>query len=151
MAVVGMDVNTASKLLVDAGFKQPAIEYAESDTAKDTVIRQSHEKDVEIALTTKITLWISEGPKPTETTLPPEPTPVTRDVVIDLKNTVVGDSAVQVLRGEEVIFDQTVVKDTPSITLSGQTGTGSITYKVRVNDIEGWVEWEQVEIFTENE
>ena len=149
--VVGMDVNTASKLLVDAGFKQPAIEYAESDTAKDTVIRQSHEKDVEIALTTKITLWISEGPKPTETTLPPEPTPVTRDVVIDLKNTVVGDSAVQVLRGEEVIFDQTVVKDTPSITLSGQTGTGSITYKVRVNDIEGWVEWEQVEIFTENE
>ena len=50
-----------------------------------------------------------------------------------------------------MLFDQPVAKDTPSITLPGPTGTGSVTYKIRVNDIEGWIEWEQVEIFTENE
>ena len=144
--VVGMDIVTANRILTDAGFKTPDIEYVESETAKDTVVSQSHEKNVEIDINTQITLWISEGPKPTETT---QPEPVTRDIVINLRGSASGgESTVVISRDGTVIFNQTVAKDTESVTLTAQSGTGPVKYTVVINDQDGWEEWVD---FSENE
>ena len=59
--------------------------------------------------------------------------------MIDLQGeTDAEDAHVSVSRGGSVIFDQTVTKGTKSITLSGQTGTGTVTYSVVVNMSDGW-------------
>ena len=174
--VVGMDINTAVKLLTDIGFETPNIVYVESNTDKDTVVSQSHDKNVKIDVDTLITLEISKGPKPAEPTQPKETTEpteekqptgatestetkqptqaasVTKDVVIDLKNSAAaGECDVQVTRDGMPVYNGKAAKGTVSVTVTAQTGSGSVIYVVRVSDMDGWSEWEQVEIFTENE
>ncbi len=154
--LLGMDISKAVKILVDAGFATPNIEYVESDKPKDVVVSQSHEKNTRIDLDSKITLQISEGPKPTETTEPSETTQpseptqpsetaqptVTKDVVFDLRGSAAGgESTVVVTRDDVVVYNGTVAKDTASITLTGQTGTGNVKYFIVINDQDGWEEW----------
>ena len=153
--VVGMDVGTASKLLVDAGFKQPSIQYVDSDEAKDTVVNQSEQKDTWIDITTQITLEISKGPKPTEppaTTAPPEttaPETVTKNVTFTLgESTAGGESTVRITRGDTVVYNAAVPQGTQSVTVENQTGSGVVTYFIIINDQDGW---EVQESFTNNE
>jgi serine/threonine-protein kinase len=117
--VVGMDIATAVKVLVDAGFSGPDIVLVYSSEPKDTVVSQSHEKNVEIDISTQITLEVSKGPEPTEppTTLP------TRDILIDLLgHTSKGRCNVEVLLGKTVIYSEVVEKDTAAVLLTGQSG-----------------------------
>ena len=143
--VVGMDIDTAMSVLTKAGFKTPSIERVESEEEENTVVSQNPEKNTEWDITKVIELEISEGPKPTTepttepTTAPTEPTPVTKDVVISLQGMADNDEThVSVVRDGAEIYEQTVPKGTKTITLSGQTGTGSVVYSVVVNRAEGW-------------
>jgi len=147
--VVGMDVGTASKLLVDAGFKQPSIQYVDSDEQKDTVVNQSEPKDTWIDITTLITLEISSGPKPTEPPATTAPATVTKSVTFNLgESTAGGESTVRISRGDTVVYNETVAQGTKSVTVENQTGSGVVTYFVIINDQDGW---EVQESFTSNE
>jgi len=150
--VVGMDIGTAVKILVDAGFTAPNIEYVASEKTKDTVVSQSHEKNTMIEISTQITLEISEGPKPTEPPETTEPPQKTRDILIDLKGTTEhGECTVEVLLNGQVIYNEVVEKDTAAVIVPGQTGEGKVTYTVRVKDLEGWAQWNHVENFDDDE
>ena len=134
--VVGMSVETAVEVLKGAGFNTPIIDQVESEEKKDTVINQSHEKNVEIPINTQITIEISKGPAETK------PLEVTKDVVIDLRGSADGgDCKVSVTKDGSSVFEQTVPKGTKTITIAQQTGTGPQKYVVIINDQDGWDEW----------
>ena len=48
------------------------------------------------------------------------------------------DVQVSVVRDGVEIYNQTVTMGTKNITLSGQTGTGTVTYSIVVNHSDGW-------------
>ncbi len=136
--VVGMNIETAVKIIQGAGFKTPAIEYKQSQQEKDEVIEQSHEKNTELDINTQITLYISEGPAPTETTQPSE---TTMNVTIGLRGSAAeGPCRVKVTRDRTVVYEGTVSQGVDSITLTNQTGTGDVYYDVIINDSDGWIE-----------
>ena len=144
--LVGENVNTAYNILTTAGFKQPFVEYVDSDMAKDIVVSQSVEKFTEVDITKTIKLQISKGP--VETTPPPttQPPEVTKDVVIDLRGEAdLGDVHVSVSRDGSLVFEQVVAVGTKSITLAGQTGKGTVTYQVVIAMTDGW---EEMVVFT---
>ena len=151
--VVGMDISTAVRVLSELGFPGPDIVLVYSSEPKDTVVSQSHEKNVAIAITTQITLEVSKGPEPTDppkTEPPTEATQPSRDILFDLKgHAAAGECTVEILLGDLVIFSEKVAKDTPSVLVTGQSGKGAVTYTVRVTDLEGYVQWDQVENFDE--
>ena len=159
--VIGMDIDTAVSVLTKAGFKTPDISYVDSEEEKNTVVKQDPKKNTEWDVTKPIALEISRGPKPTTepttepttapttapttepttapTTAPTTPQAVTKDVVIDLQGEAdQEDIRVSVSRDGREIYNQTVTKGTKTITISGQTGTGTVTYEIVVNDAEGW-------------
>ena len=132
--VIGMSVDKASNLIVGCGFKTPTIEYVDSDEEKDTVVSQSHEKNTEIPLNTEIVLEVSKGPKNQQQT-------VTKDVVIDLRNSAAGGPCKVVVERDGVkVFDEEVPQGTASITIKNQTGTGPQKYTVSIGE-DDWVEW----------
>ena len=49
-----------------------------------------------------------------------------------------GDVHVSIVRDGAEVFNQTVAQGTKAITLSGQTGSGTVTYMIVVNFSEGW-------------
>ena len=58
---------------------------------------------------------------------------------IDLKGEADNDDTHVVVRmNGTLVFDETVSKGTKTITIPGQTGTGTVTYDIMVNDSEGW-------------
>ncbi len=129
---VGMDISTASKILVDAGFATPKIEYVPSEKKKDTVVEQSEEANVMIDVKSQITLKISQGTDTTETT---QPAAAPKDIMIDLQgSTAGGECLVTVWRDGVKVFEKSVAKGTPNIVLSGQTGSGTAIYEVIVDD-----------------
>ena len=102
---------------------------------------QLPEGNTEWDIAKTIELQISEGPEPTTepTTEPTQPAEVTKDVVIDLKGEADNDDTHVVVRmNGTLVFDETVSKGTKTITIPGQTGTGTVTYDIMVNDSEGW-------------
>ena len=141
--VVGMNIDTAVSVLTKAGFKTPDIQYVESEEEKDTVVKQTPEKNTDWDITKAITLEISKGPAPTtepttEPTTAPA-TPVTKNVVIDLQGEAdTEDTHVSISRDGVEIYNQTVAKGTKTITLSNQTGTGTVVYSIVINRAEGW-------------
>jgi beta-lactam-binding protein with PASTA domain len=139
--VTGMNIETAVKVLTGAGFKTPSIKYVESEEERDTVVEQLPEANTEWDITKTIELKISEGPEPTTepTTEPTQPAEVTKDVVIDLKGEADSEDVhVSVVRDGVEIYNQTVPMGTKNITLSGQTGTGTVSYSIVVNHSDGW-------------
>ena len=139
--VTGMNIETAVKVLTGAGFKTPSIKYVESEEERDTVVEQLPEANTEWDITKTIELKISEGPEPTTepTTEPTQPAEVTKDVVIDLKGEADSEDVhVSVVRDGVEIYSQTVTMGTKNITISGQTGTGTVTYTIVVNHSDGW-------------
>lgn len=139
--LVGENINTAYNILTTAGFKQPFVEYVDSDMAKDIVVSQSVDKFTEVDITKTIKLQISKGPietTPPPTTAPPE---VTKDVTIDLRGEAdLGDVHVSVTREGQEVFNQVVAMGTQSITLTAQTGIGTVTYQVVISMTDGWEE-----------
>ena len=143
--VLGMDIETAVKVLTNAGFKTPSIEYVESEEEKDTVVEQTPEENTEWDITKTIELKISKGPEPTTepttepTSEPTEPTEITKDVVLNLLNEADNeDIHVSVIRDGKEVFNETVTKGTKTITLPGQTGTGTVNYTIVINHSDGW-------------
>ena len=143
--VLGMDIETAVKVLTNAGFKTPSIEYVESEEEKDTVVEQTPEENTDWDITKTIELKISKGPEPTTepttepTSEPTEPTEITKDVVLNLLNEADNeDIHVSVIRDGKEVFNETVTKGTKTITLPGQTGTGTVNYTIVINHSDGW-------------
>ena len=138
--VVGMDIGNAVTVITSAGFKTPIIDSIESNEPKDTVISQSLEKNREYPITSEIVLVISKGPK--------LPDKVTKNVVIDLRNSAKDSGCrVSVSREGKVVYSASVPKGTTSVTIPDQTATGVVTYSVIINDMDGW---EVLEEFTAN-
>ena len=48
------------------------------------------------------------------------------------------DTHVSISRDGMEVYNQTVAKGTKTITLTGQTGTGTVVYSVVINRAEGW-------------
>ena len=143
--VLGMDIETAVKVLTNAGFKTPSIEYVESEEEKDMVVEQTPEENTDWDITKTIELKISKGPEPTTepttepTSEPTEPTEITKDVVLNLLNEADNeDIHVSVIRDGKEVFNETVTKGTKTITLPGQTGTGTVNYTIVINHSDGW-------------
>ena len=131
--VVGMDIGNAYTVLKTAGFKTPTIEYVDNEAPKDTVVGQSLEKGLEYEVTVDIILEVSKGPQETL------PEIITKNIVIDLRNSARdAECRVAIYRDGAVIYSETVPQGTPSVTLSGQTGTGVVTYSIIINDQDGW-------------
>ncbi|MBQ7341495.1 MAG: Stk1 family PASTA domain-containing Ser/Thr kinase [Oscillospiraceae bacterium] len=129
--VVGMSVDKASNLITGCGFKTPTIEFVESDAEKDTVVSQSHEKNVEIPLTSEIILEVSKG-KSTQT--------VTKDVEIDLQGETTNHAChIKIEKNGEKVFDGEVPQGQATVTLKNQTGSGEQIYTIYVGG-ESWVQ-----------
>lgn len=86
--VVGLNYATAYKQLRDAGFQNVEPKYVQSEEPKDEVVGQSVPKNTETDLTSKIVLYVSNGPEattatteePTEETKATQPEPTTEPV-----------------------------------------------------------------------
>ncbi len=130
--VTGIDIDKAVNILINSGFKNYQIEQVASNEDKDTVVKQSVEKDTKADVTTKIVLEVSKGPMQQ-----PE---VTKDVAINLRGSAsTGDCHVLIKRGNEVVFNATVAQGTETVTLNKQTGSGSVYYEVVIAE-EAWIE-----------
>ena len=143
--VVGMNIDTATSVLKNAGFKTPDITLVESEEEKNVVIKQDPGKNTEMDITQVIKLEVSKGPAPTTepttepTTAPTLSTPVTKDVVIDLKGAAdAADTHISITCNGTEIYSQTVAAGTKTITLPGQQGVGTVVYSIVVNLAEGW-------------
>lgn len=119
----GEDITTALKMLKAAGFNNVTYdEYVESDKPKDTVVEQSVAAGDEVAITTKIVLKLSEGPKPKE---------VSKLVKFGLMEDALEAYPVKIVRKDtgEVVFEATMAASKTSIELE-LTGIGKVTYVV---------------------
>ena len=136
--MAGMELAKAKELLKQMGFKDPVVNYVDSDQPKDTVLAQSLEKDVEHEIIAEMTFQVSNGSR----------APVTQDVTLDLKGSAKQFSCrIEIKRDGKVLYSGTVPKGTVSVTLPNQTAVGSATYHVTVNEMDGW---DQTVPFTAN-
>ena len=69
--VMGLELESAKKILTGLGFTNVRFREVESRKPKGTVVYQSQEKNAELDVTTDIMLEISMGPEETEPTVPP--------------------------------------------------------------------------------
>ena len=138
--LVGVKLANAVKMLTDMGFAEPTVNRVENEAPKDTVLSQSLEKDKEYDISTPITLEVSDGYSVPEL--------ITKDVVIDLKGSANEYGwTVKIKRDGNEIYYRSVLKGTTSVTLPKQSGMGTVTYEVIINDMDGW---EVTEEFTAN-
>ncbi len=130
--VTGIDIDKAVNILIGSGFKNYQIELVVSSEEKDTVVKQSIEKNTDVDVLTEIVLEVSKGPVDA-----PE---VTKDVVIGLRGSAASaDCQVVVKRDDKIVFEGNVKQGTESITLKSQTGSGTVYYEVIVGG-DGWFE-----------
>ena len=133
--VTGIDIDKAVNLLIAAGFNKYKIEQVESTADKDTVVSQSVEKNTQADVNTEILLEVSRGPGGADA---PQ---VTKTVTIDLRGSAdTGECQVTVKCGDKVVYNQTVSQGTDFVTLTNQTGSGTVYYEVIIDDSDGWIE-----------
>ena len=121
--VEGMDVDKAVNIITGTGFKMPVIKRVTSELPKDQVVKQSHEANTEIDVSTEITLDVSDGP--------PEPVEITKDVVIALQGKPAEmECKIVVTRNGAEVYNAMVTTGTSQITIPGQTGLGLVKYMV---------------------
>ena len=136
--LTGMELAKAKDRLTALGFKEPAVVYVDSDKPKDTVVKQSLEKDKEHEITADISLEVSNGSK----------APVTKDVTIDLRNSALfGDCQISISRDNTPVYSGKVPKGTVSVTLPNQTAVGTAKYTIIINETDGW---DVMEVFSAN-
>ncbi len=136
--LVGMEYTQASELLTSMGFKPPKVTYEFSPEDENIVIGQSHIKGNEYEVHEDIVLRVSKGPD--------GETEITKNVVIDLEDATMEDRCdISVFRDGKIVHFESVPKGTRTITLSEQTGIGTVKYAVHIN---GEFAWEVSEEFT---
>ncbi len=136
--VLGMSYTTAKKTLSDLGFTNVTFQYVESEKAEDVVVEQPFRVNAAVNKAELITLKISEGPKPTETTVPTtaaaEPEPVTVNATFTLPAERAETYVVSVFyNGKEVMEAKEVEAGTSSISVQ-LTGIGKQTYDIYINN-----------------
>ena len=119
--LVNMNISNACKILSDAGFGMPNIEYVDSKEQKDVVVSQSVVKNTLVDVSTEIVLEVSKGS-----------TTVTKDVQIDISEfTEDGPCKIWVYRGDKIVYPATSQsQNTQYITIPNQTGAGTVVYDV---------------------
>ncbi len=137
--VVGKTFEAAKKTLEDLGFTNVASQPVESDEPKGQVVEQPFRVNAEVNKAERITLKVSEGPKPTEATEPPttaptEPEPETIEVTFTLPAERTEAYVVSIFyNGKEVVEARQVEAGTASISVK-LTGVGKQTYDIYIND-----------------
>lgn len=145
--VVGQTVTTATSILNASGFHDVEFEPVESGEEKDTVVRQSVERNTVINVKTQIILYISKGAAPTTTpptqpstdpstepTKPSEPTS-TKRVTLTLPSDRTEPYTLSLRMDGEKVIDDTQVdpSHTSSIDVSVE-GSGVAYYDLYIND-----------------
>ena len=127
-SVVGETLETALKMLAAAGLNN--VEYenvVESELPEGSVAEQSVEAGQQVAITEKILLSISSGPKPQE---------VTKEVTFTLLEDMGDAYSVKIVRQDtgDVAYEGTLdgTKSSVTVTLSG---TGTVVYEISINGI----------------
>ena len=116
--VVKMDVERAIKIITDYGFKMPVIVRVDSNLPKDQVFTQSYESNKELDVNTEIKLEVSNGP-------------AARDVNITLEGAAATNACtIVVTRDGAEVYKAPVAAGTTQITVTGQKGSGMVTYRV---------------------
>ncbi len=127
--LLGMDLTSAKGMLTQLGFKDPVVNFVDSDEPKNTILSQSPEKEKELEITGTVTLQVSNG----------KLAPVTKDVTIDLRKSALENSCrLTISRDNKVLYNGTVPKGTMSVTLPEQVGVGKVKYNIVINEMDGW-------------
>ena len=127
--LMGMDLTGAKGMLTQLGFKEPVVNYVDSDQPKNTVLSQTPEKEKELEITGSVTLQVSNG----------KLAPVTKDVTIDLRKSALENSCrLTISRDNKVLYNGTVPKGTTSVILPEQVGVGKVKYNIVINEMDGW-------------
>ena len=154
--LVGLKLDMAINILTANGFAQPEYEQVYSNEEVGIVVSQSVEKGDKVPFDTVIFLEVSKGPEPTteppteETTESEGPQTVVKNVVIDLQGKVEAEgSLVTVVREGVEVYTGVIDPDDPTITLTGQIGSGTVIYEVYINSSENPVFTEEVPFTTD--
>ena len=139
--VVGMSYNSAKASLTNLGFTNVHYEYVESDKVQDVVVEQPFRVNAQVNKAERIVLKISEGPKPTETTQPTQPTtaptesgPATVSATFTLPAERTETYVVSIFyNGKEIMEAKEVEGGTDRITVQ-LTGRGKQAYDVYINN-----------------
>ena len=149
-SVMGLDQESARKVLTELGFKNLRFTEVESRKPKGTVVYQSEEKNTELDVTTLILLEVSAGPEETmppttEETQPPEttqaptqpstearPAPVTLPVTFRIPEKE-GSYVLSIqLDGREVVESREIMPGTATCTVE-LTDYGTRSYDLFIN------------------
>jgi len=149
-SVMGLDQESARKVLTELGFENLRFTEVESRKPKGTVVYQSEEKNTEIDVTTLILLEVSAGPEETappttEATQPPEtteaptepvtearPAPVTLPVTFRIPEKE-GSYVLSIqLDGREVVESREIMPGTATCTVE-LTDYGTRSYDLYIN------------------
>ena len=127
-SVVGETLETALKMLSAAGLNN--VEYeavVESELPEGSVAEQSVAAGESVAVTEKILLTLSSGPKPQE---------ITKEVTFQLLSDMGDAYSVKIIRQDtgETAYDGTLSGDQSSVTVS-LTGSGTLVYEIQINGI----------------
>ncbi len=137
--VTGLSVEKAIDILDTAGFKNYEIVTVENEKEKDTVVKQSIEKNVETPVTEKIVLEVSSGPAPEETTeATTAPQEVTKSLLISNLPTDIENSYwIQIVNKYDSTekYIETVQPGQQEIEVA-VTGKGIQVYKIIINNEE---------------
>ncbi len=153
--LVGLKLDMAINILTANGFASPEYEQVYSNEAVGIVVSQSVEKGDKVPLDTVIFLEVSMGPEPTtepptEETTEEQPQTAVKDVIIDLSDKIDAEGTlVTVVREGEEVYRAVIDPENPVITLTGQIGSGTVTYEVYINDSENPVFTEEVPFTTD--
>ena len=134
-------MDSAVNLLRADGFNNYKIETVESKEPKDSVVELRIDDKVvkpndKVDAGKLLTIYVSLGPGGQSL--------VTRDVVINLRNSAVEDSCfVRVTRNGVEVFNQEVAKGTLSITVPNQSGQGAQKYVVEIDELDSFDHWEE--------
>ena len=135
--VEGMSEREARRTLSSAGFQNVEVRPEENDADKGTVFRQEPGGGEKTDTKTKIVLYVSSGPKPTEPpTQPPteatKPPEVSRDVTIALTEDGDDPFRVKIVLNGNTLYDAMVQPKTDSVTVP-MTGIGVQEYEIYIN------------------
>ena len=142
--VMGMNVESAKKLLSGLGFENVRFREVESNKPAGTIVYQSQEKNTELDITTDIFLEVSKGPAPTEATEPvtqptqpgeepPESTePVTRAVTFAVPDKEESYVLSIQLNSKEVVEAQVIQPGVASFTVD-LTNVGKCSFDLYID------------------
>ena len=134
--VVGLTEKQARETLDDKGFKNISVQEEYSETvAAGRVIRSNIVASDRVDVSTTIILTLSKGPKPTEppaTTAPPQPTEVTKAIIIALPSDRTEEYNLSIEFEEEMVVNVDISPDTATYEFT-LTGSGSGEFAIYID------------------